>query len=89
MATVWSLFESTSSVAEAVWAKRGARDEGGDDQTSDAPQEASRLRSWLFPDRFWRVSLQRSARRGARGPGPLKIEAAEVAGHVDDFADEE
>ena len=38
---------------------------------------------------FWGASLQRSSRRCARGPGPLEVEAAEVAGDVDDFADEE
>ncbi len=36
-----------------------------------------------------RVSLQRSARRRTRCPRPLKIETAEVSGHVDDFANEE
>ena len=36
-----------------------------------------------------REMLQRSSRRGAGGPCPLKIKAAEMAGYVDDFADEE
>src|SRR5579862_1986708 len=36
----------------------------------------------------WRVSLQRSPGVGPRRPGPLKIEATEVAGYVDDFANE-
>src|SRR5271167_4301218 len=44
--------------------------------------------SWTFPPDFCGASLQRSARRHARGPGPLEVEAAEVAGHVHDFADE-
>ena len=33
-------------------------------------------------------SLNILPRRVARGPGPLKVEAAQVAGDVDDFADE-
>src|SRR5882724_4565614 len=33
--------------------------------------------------------LEGAAGRGGGGPGPLEIEAAEVAGDVDDFADEE
>jgi hypothetical protein len=32
--------------------------------------------------------LDRSAGSHSRGPGPLEVEAAEVAGHVDYFADE-
>jgi hypothetical protein len=32
--------------------------------------------------------LDRSAGSHGRGPGPLEVEAAEVAGHVDYFADE-
>lgn len=33
-------------------------------------------------------ALECLPRRVARGPGPLEVEAAEVAGDVDDFADE-
>ena len=32
---------------------------------------------------------QSPARRRARGPGPLKVESAEMAGDIDDFADKE
>ncbi len=38
---------------------------------------------------FWAHLLQRLSRRRSRGPGPLKIEAAEMAGNVYYFADEE
>ena len=38
-------------------------------------------------DGLWEF-LHRAAGGGARGPGPLEVESAEVAGDVDDFADE-
>ena len=41
-----------------------------------------RLRAYL------EFLLNRVPRRKSRCPSPLKIEAAEVAGHVDDLADE-
>src|SRR5260370_65380 len=37
----------------------------------------------------WEFNSQSSSGGGAGGPGPLKIEAAEMTGYVDDFADEE
>ena len=36
----------------------------------------------------WQVMSGRLAGGKARGPGPLEIEAAEVARHIDDLADE-
>ena len=32
--------------------------------------------------------LKRSSRRHSRSPGPLKIEAAEMSGHIDNLSDE-
>src|ERR1035437_5282407 len=74
MATVLSLFGSTRSV------------------DADACQRILRrnvLATLIaLPPNFWKGSLQRSTRRRSRCPGPLKVEAAEVARHVDDFTDE-
>src|ERR1019366_663101 len=41
-----------------------------------------------FPLDLWRASLHCSSGRRARGPRPLKIETPELAGHVENFADE-
>jgi len=58
---------------------------GGEDYISKAGAELpfGKLRAGRTP------KLERAAGGCGGGPGPLEIEAAEVAGDVDDFADEE
>ena len=48
-------------------------------------------RSWdgFYPGIGWTGQVESTTGGGGRGPGPLKIEAAEVAGDVDNLTDEE
>ena len=46
----------------------------------------TRTFEWVSGVRLWPLDV--TACRVSRGPGPLKIEAAEVTGDVDDLADE-